>query len=244
MMIDVSVRLRRAIHLNDFVLVKRIVKNNPGKLRNPDFTDQGNTTLHLAAKLGRLELAEFFIDVGHEDDGISRNANGDTPLMLGVGADDRVAQLLAERFPRCIEWKNKQGADAVCFHLLSCPRLADPIKAYSPSLSASDNDGNTALHYASANGHLKCIRTLLEAGANPHARNTYSWTPVSYSSTVAAEVYFRNLVGDLERRRLEEREVKRGVEMGVRVVGREEEEEDEVGPRAYVGLRNRAGSAE
>ena len=181
--------------------------------------------------------------------------------MLAVGADDRVAQLLAERFPRCIEWRNKQGADAVRFHLLSYPRFADLSKvmltslhgsdpllqcllAYSPSLSASDNDGNTALHYASANGHLKCIRTLLEAGANPHARNTYSWTPVSYSSTVAAEVYFRNLVGDMERRRLEERDAKRGVEMGVRVVGREEGEEEEVGPRAYVGLRNRAGSAE
>ena len=132
--------------------------------------------------------------------------------------------------------------------------LLQHLLAYSPSLSASDNDGNTALHYASANGHLKCIRTLLQAGASPHARNTYSWTPVSYSSTVAAEVYFRNLVGELERRRLEERDVKRGVEMGVRVVGREEEDEEEdddgeeedeeVGQRAYVGLRNRAGSAE
>ena len=34
--------------------------------------------------------------------------------MLGVEVNDKVAQLLAERFPRCIEWKNKQGADAVC----------------------------------------------------------------------------------------------------------------------------------
>ena len=43
--------------------------------------------------------------------------------MLAVGADDDVAQILAERFPRCIEWRNKQGADAVRFRLSPSPRL-------------------------------------------------------------------------------------------------------------------------
>ena len=58
--IDVSTRLRRAIHLNDLVLVKRIIKNNPTSLRNHDFGDNGNTSLHLAAKLGLLEVAVRF----------------------------------------------------------------------------------------------------------------------------------------------------------------------------------------
>ena len=124
--------------------------------------------------------------------------------------------------------------------------LLQTLLTYSPSLSASDNDGNTALHYASANGHLKCIRTLLQAGASPTARNTFSWTPVSYSSTVAAEVYFRSLVVELERRRGEEREVRRGVEMGVRVVGREGEDRDTagtiMGSRSLGSYRNRAES--
>ena len=43
--------------------------------------------------------------------------------MLAVGADDDVAKILAERFPRCIEWRNKQGADAVRFPILPYPRL-------------------------------------------------------------------------------------------------------------------------
>lgn len=62
-------------------------------------------------------------------------------------------------------------------------------------LAAADLDGNTALHYASAYGQLKAIRALLAAGANPGAKNRYSWTPVAYSSTVQAEVYFKGLVG-------------------------------------------------
>ena len=54
--LTVATRLRRAITLNDVVLVKRIIKNNPGKLRNPDLNNNGNTSLHLAAQLGFLEI--------------------------------------------------------------------------------------------------------------------------------------------------------------------------------------------
>lgn len=55
--VDVPIRLRRAIHLNDVILVKRIIQSNPGKLKNPDLNDNGNTSLHLAAQLGFLEIA-------------------------------------------------------------------------------------------------------------------------------------------------------------------------------------------
>ena len=59
-MIDPSIRLRRALHLDDLVLVKRIISNNPHILQNPDFADNGNTSLHLAAQLGLLEIAVRF----------------------------------------------------------------------------------------------------------------------------------------------------------------------------------------
>lgn len=129
-------------------------------------------------------------------------------------------------------------------------------------VSAADNDGNTALHYASAYGHLKCIRTLLQAGASPVARNTFSWTPIGYSSTVAAEVYFRSLVAEMERRWEGEREMGRRREGGVRVVPDDEGEDGGrvVTPMKGIGLglglglssgqawgnlgRRRAGSAE
>ncbi|KAL9030466.1 MAG: hypothetical protein Q9196_001410 [Gyalolechia fulgens] len=233
--VDVSTRLRRAIHLGDLVLVKRIIKNHPEKLQNPDLGDNANTSLHLAAKLGFLEIARFLIDAGHEDDTISRNADGDTPLHLAVETSVTVATLLANQFSRCIPWQNKQGADAVRHTpppavMLSarslpsslptpanpgsqqCQQQQQPASASSPPLvlstliqhspvptsvllAAADVDGNTALHYASAYGQLKAIRALLVAGADPGARNAYSWTPIAYSSTVQAEVYFRGLVG-------------------------------------------------
>ncbi|MCJ1314457.1 hypothetical protein MMC25_008139, partial [Agyrium rufum] len=223
-MIDASSRLRRAIHLNDLVLVQRILKNDNTVLRNPDFSDSGNTSLHLAAKFGYQNIAEFLIDAGHEDDGISRNDNRDTPLTLAVKANEELAQSIAERFPRCIDWRNKQGADALMLaalhnaHSLLSYLLSLPTPLPQQLLCSADNDGNTALHYASANGQLKCIRTLLQAGADANAKNNYSWTPISYSSTVQAEVYFRTLVQELEKKKEEEESARRAREAGLRLV--------------------------
>ena len=56
-MIDPIIRFRRAIHLNDLPLVKRILKNHPSVLRCPDLDDGGNTPLHLAARLGFEDIA-------------------------------------------------------------------------------------------------------------------------------------------------------------------------------------------
>ena len=127
-MIDPSIRLRRAIYLRDLPLLRRIVKTHPTLLQNPDFADNGNTSLHLAASLGLYDIALFLIDAGHEDAGISRNGSMDTPLHVAVeckegkerpgegkvgGEGERVAELLARRFTRCIGWRNGAGVDAV-----------------------------------------------------------------------------------------------------------------------------------
>lgn len=113
--IDVPRRLRRAILLNDLPLVKRIIRNSPTYLKNPDWEDKSNTSLHLAAKYGFVGIAEFLIEQGHEDGMISRNSDFETPLMLAAMAGkEEVGVMLAKRFPECITWKNKAGLDAVC----------------------------------------------------------------------------------------------------------------------------------
>ncbi|KAI9816539.1 MAG: hypothetical protein M1827_001671 [Pycnora praestabilis] len=223
--IDVSIRLRRAIHLNDLLLVARITRNNPTYLRNPDLGNKGNTSLHLAAELGLLDIVIHLVDAGHEDEGVSRNADGDTPLILAAAASDEdVVRVLASRFESCVNWKNKAGADA----LMTASRHGHPthitlLLTHTATPHATDTSGNTALHYASAHGELKVIRTLLHANASPLARNAYSWTPIQYSSTVAAEVYFKNLVAEFERRRLDRgREERAKLGGGVRLVTSEE----------------------
>ncbi|KAL1613638.1 Target of rapamycin complex 2 subunit avo2 [Neofusicoccum ribis] len=204
-MINVEIRLRRAIRLNDLVLVRRIVRNNPLVLQNPDFQDKSNTSLHLAAREGFTDIAAFLIDAGHENDGISRNTDHDTPLMLAAACGQvDVGILLIARFPQCVPYTNVNGMDALMHaskngtsgllpHILSAPYPCSPL--------AHDNDGNTALHHASAAGELKCLRLLLQAGANPHALNAYAWSPMAYSRTQAAKLYFEDLIAELDRAR-------------------------------------------
>ena len=234
--IDPSTRLRRAIHLNDPLLVQRLIRNNTDLIRNPDFTEKSNTSLHLAATLGLASIADILIQAGHEDGEISRNTDHDTPLMLAAKSGHvHVGRLLVRDFPNGIQLVNRDGLDALglasmnasstgLISVLLNPALAgvDDGEEYAASVDVRDSDGNTPLHHASASGSLKALRILLAAGANPLAKNTHDWTPLAYSQTVAAEVYFKNLVAELERRRVEglkadeERERQRAA--GMRVV--------------------------
>ncbi|KAF2012391.1 ankyrin [Aaosphaeria arxii CBS 175.79] len=230
-MIDVPRRLRRAILLNDLSLVKRIIRNNPTYLRNPDFDDKSNTSLHLAAKHGYILIAEFLIESGHENDLLSRNNDWETPLMLAAlaGKED-MGVMLAKRFPECVPYRNKNGLDAL---MLSCKsgsgtlHLIPTLLNVAPQiLTSSDETGNTALHHASAAGELKALRMLLQYGANPLAQNAYSWTPVHYSATPAAEAYFKTLIIEFEKKKAEDarekKERERQRNAGVRLVTNEE----------------------
>lgn len=138
-----------------------------------------------------------------------------------------VGKLLVEECPRCVNMVNKQGLDALalCSQTPASTALIPVLLAnvtHPASPHTGDQDGNTPLHHASASGSLKALRILLSAGANPMAKNNYDWTPLAYSQTVAAEVYFKNLVAEFERRKVEgaregqERERQRAA--GVRLV--------------------------
>jgi uncharacterized protein len=137
--------------------------------------------------------------------------------------------MLIQHFPDCVPCTNKQGMDALMIaakHGL-IPLLEPLIVSDTPcSPNSHDHVGNTALHYASAGGHLKTIRALLAYGASPVAQNAHAWTPIAYSLTPEAESYFKNLVVEFEKRRVEslqqarerEREKERQRLAGVRLV--------------------------
>lgn len=213
------------------------MRNHPEIVRNPDFSDKSNTSLHLAASLGHKAIAELLINAGHENDEISRNADHDTPLMLAArNGHIEVGKLLVKELPRSISFVNGTGLDALglasqnpastgLISILLHP--GSGLEEYAASVDVRDQDGNTALHHASAIGSLKALRILLASGANPLAKNNHDWTPLAYSQTVAAEVYFKNLVAELERRKIEglkaEEERERQRAAGMRMVGADDD---------------------
>ncbi|KAI9884938.1 MAG: hypothetical protein M1823_003285 [Watsoniomyces obsoletus] len=156
--------------------------------------------------------SEYLIQAGHEAQGISRNADWDTPLMAAVSKanNERMVRLLVQHFERIIRWKNKDEVDALMLAarhgqdgavtlLLTMP---GPNSPYAADPHERDSKGDTALHYASAYGQLKVVHTLIAHGADPWAGNKFHWTPIDYSSTKAVETYLRNLVAGMERQRV------------------------------------------
>jgi uncharacterized protein len=120
--------------------------------------------------------------------------------------------------------------------------LLTPLLTADPSCSpnAHDHAGDTALHHASAAGELKALRVLLSHGASPLAQNGHGWTPIAYSASIAAEVYFKNLVAEFEKWRVEsiqqarerEREKERQRAAGVRLVTSDDAMQDGTSPRS------------
>ncbi|KAM3528155.1 hypothetical protein MY4038_005999 [Beauveria bassiana] len=212
--IDPAIRLRRAIHADDALLVERILRSHPHLLHNPDTSaaGQSNSNLHLAASLGHAAVCSALLAAGHEDPTPALNEKHQTALMLAAAAGhSEVVHLLCERDARCVLRRDARGRDAV---MDACAGGHDTVLqlllTYNPggggggpleAVQRADAEGNTALHFASASGSLLCLRTLLAAGADVDRRNVWNWTPAAYSATVQAEVYLKGLVSEAGRRR-------------------------------------------
>ncbi|KAH7369524.1 ankyrin repeat-containing domain protein [Rhexocercosporidium sp. MPI-PUGE-AT-0058] len=248
-MIDPSLRLRRAIHASDTLLVKRILQSHPSLLQNPDSSPTGlsNSNLHLASSLGHTSIVTLLLSLYAPSTippttnpkdlpslkTLPLNEEYQTPLHLAAAnGHTEIVHLLCATCPGCIKKGDVRGRDAL---MLASKEGHDTVVqillTFSPSgpealLEGADVDGNTALHFASSNGHLLVLRTLLAAGADSEKRNVWSWTPVAYSATVQAEVYFKGLVAEVERRKMIRREAKeKGTGGAVRIVSLGEGEE-------------------
>lgn len=224
--IDPSLRIRRAIYANDPLLATRILKSHPHLLHNPDTSPAGlsNSNLHLAASLGHVDVCRVLVSLSHERPCPALNENHETALMLAASAGHiETVLFLAESDPSCIPRRDIRGRDAVMGaarggHDTTVQILLtwDPEGA-GAAVARADEDGNTALHFASSGGSMLVLRTLLAAGADPDKRNKWDWTAISYSATVAAEVYLKGLVAETQRKKREGGLGKRAV----RIVGEE-----------------------
>ncbi|KAL1843951.1 hypothetical protein VTJ49DRAFT_6355 [Mycothermus thermophilus] len=215
-MIDPSIRLRRAIHANDALLVRRILRSHPHLLHNPDHSPldgNANSNLHLAASLGHLSICKLLVELGHEDPTPALNDLHQTAMMLAAAAGHtEVVHFLCESDLSSILRQDARGRDAIMeASLAGHDTVVQILLTYAPggaaaALANADADGNTALHFASSNGNLLVLRTLLAAGADASRKNAWNWTAEAYSATVAAEVYLKTLVAEMERRKQAGRE--------------------------------------
>ena len=201
--------------------------------------------------------------------GISVNTDGQTPLHLAAAHSQAgVVELLCREFPQTITRRDRKGQTPL--HLASAAQVmpkpgfravvssgstrataqspednstTESLLAHGADVTAKDEQGNTCLHNATAWGNLKAVRALIQAGADPMSKNKAGWTPEFYSITVQAEVYYRNLVAEWEKRKAEDKmraEERRGRGGGaVRLVPQDDESDGE----ARTSTRSRTESS-
>jgi uncharacterized protein len=192
--------------------------------------------------------------------GISVNHDGHSPLHLAaIYSREPLVELLCSQFPHTVNRRDYEGRTplhlASSAHVMPLTAIVQSAKnsrpmedltiietliRYGGEVNAQDNAGNTCLHNATAWGHLKAVRALIQAGADPLCSNFAGWAPHNYSLTVQADVYYRNLVAEWEKRKAEEKlhqSERRGKGGGaVRLVSDHDDDSE-------IDQRSRSGSA-
>lgn len=203
-------------------------------------------------------MTDYIYSASYNNLGISLNTDNRCALHLAaLYHQTDVVEILCKQFPRTIDRPDRQGCTPL---LLSCMSVEtskpqfrgthggrkitthatedisalETLLRYGALVTAQDKQGNTCLHNACAWGNLKAVRALVEAGADPKCTNYAGWLPESYSLTVQADVYFRTLVTEVEKRRVEEEaraRDRRKTGGRVRMIAAEDEEGQETDRR-------------
>ncbi len=176
--------LQLAVLEGDAMAIGRLVAEGA----DPNETDRyGWGPLHFAVPLGGMEIVSTLLQAGADPD--ARTVGGATALhlaasqatesvvsaLLDAGADPNAIEAEGGRTPlHEVAWFRREALLPVITVLLDVG--ADP----GSSQDGMDEDGDGSLHFALRNPEvtLLVVQTLLEAGADPIARNRWGNTPL------------------------------------------------------------------
>ena len=140
-----------------------------------DAAADGRTPLHFACQKGCFEMTQLLID--HGADVNAEDDDGQTPLAAAAHGgpwkpvgDEQIISLLI-----------KSGADVTFWLAAEIGRvdLVERAIADGADVNAFDAHGFTALYHAAHNGHLDCVRLLIDNNADPGRAATDGQTPLS-----------------------------------------------------------------
>jgi len=200
--------LQAALEGNEDLLDKLAASSADGSFQN----EEGMTALHLLALAGKVEMIKFLAERGYSLD--VTNKDGKTALEVAMSAEEgserrgSVARALVDGGAVA----NKALAESVQKGLIDSVSVLIAARA---QLESTTEEGKTALHYAGAVGNVDIVQTLINAGANPNARDAEQNTPLHTATGEIAEllvaagarVNLKNAAGVVANKQLKDRKV-------------------------------------
>ena len=160
-------------------------------------TENGETPLHLAARVGSNLAGAALIEAGA---GVNKKTeNGETPLHLAAtGRDQSHARLARELIKAGADVEVRTTTDyrdatplhaaLESGHLELVQALIDARANVNARARIGLRESTTALHLAAGSGSPEVLRALIEAGADIHARDDNGWTPLYYAAGEGSEL--------------------------------------------------------
>eukprot|EP00698_Gefionella_okellyi_P005569 TRINITY_DN15072_c0_g1_i1.p1 TRINITY_DN15072_c0_g1~~TRINITY_DN15072_c0_g1_i1.p1 ORF type:complete len:620 (-),score=133.18 TRINITY_DN15072_c0_g1_i1:29-1690(-) len=169
-----------AVKKNDLELINKLLAERaPVNERD----DQGNTCLHYAALLGRVEIARLLLDAGADIEAPNTQFHRRPIHSAAMGGFVHMLNLLIQRGAdvqsvdmhsfNCFHHAVREGQILAAHYLLSQGFDVDSV----------DQEGHTALHWASYFGSTQLIVYLLARGANIARQDSIGCTAMHWAAT-------------------------------------------------------------
>ena len=136
---------------------------------------QGHNTLHYACWNFHADVAEYLLDKTRIDP-LAKDKKGHHALLLALRRVEPVDQglpileLFHRKAPKALNLRDQQGKEG-----------GDYLSIWILGIESGDADiiaGACPVHFAAMNGHVQCLKRLLELGVDRETRDDMGMTPL------------------------------------------------------------------
>jgi ankyrin repeat protein len=159
--------IHAAVRAPDIDRARALLDENPDRVRQIDAA--ANTPLHWAVDTGNLELVRLLVERKSPVD--ARRGDGRTPALIAIYGMHKYWR--REDKPEILGYLLTQGAEYSCLIASATgniDRVRECLRGDAASANNIDPIGLRPLSAAASGNHLEVLQTLLDAGANPNAR--------------------------------------------------------------------------